>query len=257
VILDEILAHKREELRQRQQDTPLGALQELAATQAPPRSLRAALTGGRVRVIAEVKRRSPSRGLLVANLDPARTATTYANHGAAAISVLTDEKYFGGSLADLQSVRRAVDLPILRKDFVLNGYQVVEARAYGADAVLLIAAALDADDLNDLLEETRVLRMDALVEVHTEEELELALGCGAPLIGINNRDLQTFTSDLETTRRLAPLVADGHVLVSESGIHSGAQVRELARLGIHAVLVGEALVTASSAAEKLRELVTA
>ncbi|MBA2363460.1 MAG: indole-3-glycerol phosphate synthase TrpC, partial [Chloroflexia bacterium] len=216
-----------------------------------------ALTSGRVRVIAEVKRRSPSRGLLVANLDPARTATTYANHGAAAISVLTDEKYFGGSLADLQSVRRAVDLPILRKDFVLNGYQVVEARAYGADAVLLIAAALDADDLNDLLEETRVLGMDALVEVHTEEEMELALGCGAPLIGINNRDLQTFTTDLETTRRLAPLVADGHVLVSESGIHSGAQVRELARLGVHAVLVGEALVTATNAAEKLQELVTA
>ncbi|MDQ3328476.1 MAG: indole-3-glycerol phosphate synthase TrpC, partial [Chloroflexota bacterium] len=216
VILDEILTHKREELRQRQQDMPLGALHELAAALAPPRPFRDALTGARVRVIAEVKRRSPSRGLLVADLDPARTAVTYANHGAAAISVLTDEQFFGGSLADLQSVRRAVDLPILRKDFVLNGYQIVEARAYGADAVLLIAAALDADDLNDLLEETRVLGMDALVEVHTEEEMDLALDCGAPLIGINNRDLQTFTTDLEITRSLAPLVPDGHVLVSES-----------------------------------------
>ncbi len=257
MILDEILEHKREELRQRQQDTPLGVLQDLAAGQAPARSLRTALMGGSVRVIAEVKRRSPSKGLLAAELDPARAAATYASSGAAAISVLTDEKFFGGSLEDLRAVRREVDLPILRKDFVLNGYQVVEARAHGADAVLLIAAALDADDLGDLLEETRVHGMGALVEVHTEDELELALGCGAPLIGINNRDLQTFTTDLDTTRRLAPLVPDGHVIVSESGINSREQVQELANLGVHAVLVGEALVTAPSAAAKLQELVTA
>jgi indole-3-glycerol phosphate synthase len=254
-LLDEILEHKSGELRERQTRVPLGLLQERAAEQPPARSMARALVGGGVRVIAEVKRRSPSKGLLAAELDPARTAGTYAAYGAAAISVLTDEKFFAGSLEDLEAVRRAVDLPVLRKDFVLSGYQVVEARAHGADAVLLIVAALDPDSLSDLLQEARLLGMDALVEVHTEEEMEAALDCGAPLIGVNNRDLRTFVTDLETTRRLAPMVPDGHVLVSESGIHSREQVEELGRLGVHAVLVGEALVSAPSAGEKLRELV--
>lgn len=255
MILDEILAHKRQEVAARQERIPLAALQEQAAKQDPPHSLIQALSGGSVRVIAEVKRRSPSKGVLAAELDPVRTAATYASHGAAAISVLTDEKFFGGSLTDLADVRRVVDLPVLRKDFILGGYQVVESRAYGADALLLIAGVLDSDDLSDLLEQTRLLGMDALVEVHTEEELDLALGCGAPLIGINNRDLSTFKTDIETTCRLAPLVPDGHTLVSESGIHSRGQLDMLAALGVHAVLVGEALVSASSAEEKLRELV--
>ena len=255
MILEEILAHKREELHERQARVPLGELQEKAARQGPVRSLRGALEGGEVRVIAEVKRRSPSKGVLAAELDPARVAGTYADYGAAAISVLTDGRYFGGSLEDLDAVRREVELPILRKDFTLSGYQVVEARAHGADAVLLIVAALDPDDLSDLLEEARLLGMDALVEVHTEEELERALDCGAPLVGINNRELRTFETDLDTTRRLAPLVPDGHLVVSESGIRTREHVEEMGRLGVHAVLVGEALVSAPSAGEKLRELV--
>ncbi len=256
MILDEILAHKRQEIAERRERVSLTELQTRAAAQQPARSLISALTGDEIRVIAEVKRRSPSRGLLAAELDPALTAATYARHGAAAISVLTDEKFFGGSLEDLEAVRCVVDLPILRKDFILNEYQVIESRAYGADALLLIAGVLDADDLSDLLEEARVLGMDALVEVHTEAEMEMALGCGAPLIGVNNRDLATFTTDIETTCRLAPLVPDAHTLVSESGIHSREQLEMLRGLGVHAVLVGEALVSAPSAAAKLQELVT-
>ncbi|MDP9379521.1 MAG: indole-3-glycerol phosphate synthase TrpC [Chloroflexota bacterium] len=255
MILDEILAHKREEVRERQERILFGTLQRMAEAQPPSRSLREALVPGSVRVIAEVKRRSPSKGALAPALDPVRTAAMYADHGAAAISVLTDERFFAGSLADLRAVRQAVELPILRKDFIIHGYQVVESRAYGADAVLLIAGVLDRGDLTDLLEEVRLYRMEALVEVHTEEELDIALDCGAEIIGINNRDLQTFETDLETTRRLAPLVPDDHGIISESGIHSREQVEELGRLGVHGVLVGEALVSAGDPGEKLRELV--
>lgn len=254
MILDDILAHKREEVRRQQERTPLGELQERAGAQPPARSLRHALSGGDIRVIAEVKRRSPSKGELAAGLDPARTAGAYADFGAAAISVLTDEKFFGGDLGDLEAVRAAVDLPVLRKDFVLGEYQVLQSRAHGADAVLLIVAALDRDDLSRLLEYTRILGMDALVEAHTAEEMDMTLDCGAGIVGINNRDLRTFETDLETTRRLAPLVPDGHVLVSESGIHSREQVVELQKLGVNAVLVGEALVSAPDPARKLREL---
>jgi indole-3-glycerol phosphate synthase len=254
-MLDEILAHKRAEVRERQDRMLLGTLQRMAEAQPAPRSLRQAIVPGDVRVIAEVKRRSPSKGVLAAGLDPVRLAGTYADYGAAALSVLTDERFFGGSLADLRAVRAALDLPILRKDFVVHPYQVVESRAYGADAVLLIAGALDRDDLTDLLEEVRTWHMEALVEVHTEEELDLALDCGAEVVGINNRDLRTFDTDLETTRRLAPLVPDEHAIVSESGIHSREQVEKLRQLGVHAVLVGEALVSAQDAGAKLRELV--
>lgn len=255
MILDDILANKRDEVRERQRQTPLACLQEQAAAQSHARSLRDALSGSDVRVIAEVKRRSPSRGALAPGLDPARVAGIYADFGAAAISVLTDEKFFGGTLADLAAVRQEVDLPILRKDFILNQYQVLESRAYGADAVLLIAGVLDRDDLSDLLEYVRVLGMDALVEVHTEAEMELALSCGAGIIGVNNRDLKTFTTDIDTTRRLAPLVPSGHLLVSESGINSREQVAMLRKLGVRAVLVGEALMAAPSASKKLQELV--
>lgn len=253
MILDEIAAHKRDEVAARRREVSLHELQERAAAQPPPRPFGHALKGGDVRVIAEVKRRSPSKGELAPDLDPARTAGTYADFGAAAISVLTDGKYFGGSLEDLAAVRREVDLPVLRKEFILGEYQVFEARAWGADAVLLIARLLDDDDLSDLLGYAGELGMEALVEVHDEREMERALRYGAPVIGINNRDLGTFTTDLETTRRLAPLVPDTHVLVSESGIHSRAQVEELGRLGVNAVLVGESL--AKDPAGKLRELV--
>ncbi len=255
MILDEILTHKRGEVAARRSEVPLAQLQEFAAQQAPARPFGDALRGGDVRVIAEVKRRSPSKGTLAPELDPARMAGTYADFGAAAISVLTDEKFFGGSLDDLAAVRREVSLPLLRKDFILGEYQVLETRAYGADAVLLIAGVLDRDDLARLIEYSCLLGMDALVEVHTEEDLDLALGSAAPIIGINNRDLTTFQTNLETTCKLAPLVPPEHVLVSESGIHTREQMESLGKLGVNAVLVGEALVSARSAAEKLRELV--
>ncbi len=254
MILDEIVAHKREEVQARQSRTTLTVLQELVAAQPPARSLLDALRRPGVQVIAEVKRRSPSAGQLAANVDPAGQATTYARFGAAAISVLTDERFFGGTLADLEEVRRHVSLPVLRKDFVLNQYQVLESRAHGADAVLLIAAVLDASDLGDLLEYSRMLGMDAHVEVHDASELETALGVGAPLIGINNRDLRTFQTDLRTTCELAPLVPPEHVLVSESGISSRADVQLLASVGVSAVLVGEALMRAPDPEAAVREL---
>ncbi len=255
MILDEILEHKRQELERRMREVPLGRLRELAEAREPPRSLSRALSGPEVAVIAEVKRRSPSAGELDTHLDPARLAGIYAANGAAAISVLTDERYFGGTLEDLAAVRREVDVPVLRKDFVINEYQVMEARAHGADVVLLIVRALDKDYLADLLEYTRELRMEALVEVHDEAELETALDCGAPIIGVNNRDLATFHTDLEVTRRLAPLVPDEHLLVSESGIRTREQVQSLKALGVAAVLVGESLVRSGDPAAKLRELV--
>jgi indole-3-glycerol phosphate synthase len=253
-MLDEIVAHKREETRERQAHRPLSRLQELAAARPPARPFGAALRGADVAVIAEVKRRSPSKGPLAPGLVPADTARLYEGAGAAAISVLTDARYFGASLDDLEAVRGAVDTPVLRKDFILGEYQVLESRAFGADALLLIAAALGRDDLSDLVEYARILGMEALVEVHDEAELDAALDAGAPLIGINNRDLRTFETDLGTTRRLAPLVPDRHLVVSESGIRERRQVEELRRLGVRAVLVGEALVTAPSPAAKLREL---
>ncbi|MEJ7654560.1 MAG: indole-3-glycerol phosphate synthase TrpC [Chloroflexia bacterium] len=182
-------------------------------------------------------------------------AALYADFGAAAISVLTDARYFGGSLNDLVAVRSEVGLPVLRKDFILNEYQVLESRAWGADAVLLIVSALDQDDLADLLEYARVLGMDALVEVHDATELEAALEVGAPIIGVNNRNLRTLKVDLQTTVDLAPLVPSGHFLVSESGVSGWADVEMLGAVGVGAVLVGEALMRAADPAAKLRELV--
>lgn len=254
MILDEILANKRDELRERQKVVSLAELQERVAAQQPARSLADALSGDTVRVIAEVKRRSPSAGDLAANLDPATLAVVYADSGASAISVLTDRKYFSGTLDDLVVVREAVSLPVLRKDFIISEYQVLESRAFGADAVLLIVRALDSDDLSDLLDYARTLGMQALVEVHAEEELDTALDAGADVIGINNRDLAHFTTDLDVTRRLAPRVPDGHVVVSESGIRSREQIESLRRVGVHTVLVGESLVRHADPGEKLREL---
>jgi len=254
-MLEEILAHKREETQLRQAERSLSTLQEMAAAQPHARSLRAALSPGRVRVIAEVKRRSPSAGELAAEVDPAVRAALYADFGAAAISVLTDARYFGGSLNDLVAVRSEVGLPVLRKDFILNEYQVLESRAWGADAVLLIVSTLDQDDLADLLEYARVLGMDALVEVHDATELEAALEVGAPIIGVNNRNLRTLKVDLQTTVDLAPLVPSGHFLVSESGVSGWADVEMLGAVGVGAVLVGEALMRAADPAAKLRELV--
>ena len=243
-ILDEILATKRDEIAAaKRHESPAALAARAAATREPTRGFRAALASGpRPRVVAELKRRSPSKGTIRTDFDPVGCAKAYAEAGAAALSVLTDAHYFGGELSLLATVRREVALPLLRKDFLLDSYQVDEARVAGADAVLLIARALPADALRALRERAAALGMDALVEVHDEREVDAALAAGADLVGINNRDLATFHTDLATTERLAPrLVAAGVVVVGESGIFTHDDVRRLEAAGAHAVLVGEAL----------------
>ena len=255
-ILDEIVEHKRAELDACKRATPRSALVARAAMLAPPRDFERALAPrpGRARLIAEVKRASPSRGVLKDDLDPVALASTYARHGADAISVLTDARYFRGSLDDLVAVRAAVDVPLLRKDFVLDDYQLLEARAAGADAVLLIVAILDPPRLSELAAAAKGLGLAALVECHTAAELDVALTLGARLIGINNRDLATFDTRVETTLSLLPQIPPGPIVVSESGFFTGGDVRRVIDAGAHAVLVGEGLVRASDVGAKIREL---
>lgn len=256
-ILDEIVAAKRRELERQERDVPLEALERRIAAQPAPLNFSGALWGDRVRLIAEVKKASPSRGLLRADFDPVALATTYADNGAAAVSVLTDPR-FQGTLEHLVAVKGALlakGVPVLRKDFILDAYQVHEARACGADAILLIAVILPPDSLKGLLALAQRFWMQCLVEVHDERELEAALAAGAEVIGINNRDLHTFKTDLSVTERLASKVPKGKVIVSESGIFTREDARRVGRLGVHAVLVGEALVTAKDVAAKVRDLV--
>ncbi len=243
-VLDEILATKRDEIAAaKQRIAPADLALRAEAGSDPPRGFRAALaSGARPRVVAEVKRRSPSRGEIRPGFDPLACAKAYADAEAAALSVLTDETYFGGHLDYLGAIRRAVSLPLLRKDFLVDPYQVDEARVAGADAVLLIARALDPARLRALRERATALGLDALVEVHDDAEVDAALEAGADLVGINNRDLATFTTDLAIAERLAPrLAAAGVVVVAESGIFTYDDVQRLEAAGAHAVLVGEAL----------------
>src|SRR6058998_2607613 len=255
-ILDEIVRHKRGEIAARKTAMPRGALVTRAAMLPAPRDFERALApaAGRARLIAEVKRASPSRGILKADLDPVALASTYARHGADAISVLTDAKYFRGSLDDLCAVRAAVDVPLLRKDFTIDEYQLWEARAAGADAVLLIVAILEPRHLRDLAAAAKGLGLAALVECHTAAEVDAALAAGSRIIGINNRDLHTFETRIETTLELLPLVPPGPILVSESGFVDPAQVRRVVEAGAHAILVGEGLVTAGDVGARIREL---
>jgi len=253
-ILAEITRHKRDEIAQSRRDRPLALLQEEVSLAPLPRDLAVALRAPGVSLIAEVKRASPSKGLLRADLDAAALARTYEESGASAVSVLTDRRFFGGGLDDLRAVRQSVTLPLLRKDFVLDPYQVYEARAAGADAVLLIVAALSDDSLDALYRLVRELGMTALVEVHGEAELQRALEIEPRVVGVNNRDLRTFEVSLETTARLRPLVPDDVVLVSESGVHTRADVERLAAIGADAMLVGESLVRAADVGHKIEQL---
>ena len=205
-------------------------------------------------VIAEIKRRSPSKGDLNVALDPADLATTYARGGAACLSVLTDVEVFGGAVSDLQSARAATSLPVLRKDFTVSAIDVAQTRLIGADAVLLIVAALDRAELSAYHQLAVHLDLDALVEVHDEAELEVAIGAGAELVGINNRDLRTFETRLETTLGLLPTIPPGVTVVSESGFSTAADVRRVVSVGAHAVLIGEGLVKAKDVGAKVREL---
>lgn len=254
-VLDRILARKVEELAEARARISAGEMRRRAESSPyAPRSMTAALQRDRVSLIAEIKRASPSKGALTKDFAPVMLAAAYARNGASAISVLTDEDFFRGSLHYLTAAREAVPPPLLRKDFIINPWQVYEGRAAGADAILLIVAALSDAQLADLAQLTHDLGMTALVEVHNECEMERALRLGAKLIGINNRDLKTFRVDLGTTARLAPMVDDDVVLVAESGIFSAADARAMGRLGAQAILVGEALMKAPDMPSLVREL---
>jgi indole-3-glycerol phosphate synthase len=254
-MLDKIIAQKRQEIEQRKKTVTLTYLQERIARQKPPLDIALNLKGDRIRLIAEVKQASPSRGMLIPNLNPIELAQTYAEGSAAAISVLTEANYFMGSIEHLAAIKEAVGLPLLRKDFIFDPYQVYESRAYGADALLLIAAILNQEQLKELISLSHSLGLRCLVEVHNKGEGERAVLSEAEIIGINNRDLNTFTVDITTTRRLRPLIPQERIVVSESGIKSKRDIEKLGKWGVDAVLVGEALVTASDIPAKMKELI--
>ncbi|MCY3802236.1 MAG: indole-3-glycerol phosphate synthase TrpC [Chloroflexi bacterium] len=254
-ILDEIVVHKGAEVALASEATPQSLLMERAASLPRPRGFARALSTPGVSVIAEFKRASPSAGAFGTGLDPATTAREYEGGGAAALSVLTDARYFKGSAEDLDSARRAVALPVLRKDFVIDEYQIAESRVMGADAILLIAAVLD--DMGDFSAAAHALGMDVLIEVHTEAELGRALDAEPDAIGINNRDLRTFHTDLAVTEGLVPQIPAGIPVVSESGIRGAEDVRALRDLGVDAVLVGESIVRSACRREAVSRLVEA
>ena len=255
MILDEIVETKRREVARRKETIPLRALEKMIAGRPRARDFKAALDADAgCAIIAEVKRRSPSSGLFRADFDPVRIALEYESHGAAAVSVLTDETFFGGSDAILSAVRSAVTLPVLRKEFIIDPYQIHETRAIGADALLLIAAILTDVQLREYRALSASLGLAALVEVHNGPELEKALGAGAEIIGINNRDLKTFRTDLQTTLELAPLIPADRIAVSESGIWTRRDIETLTEAGIRAFLIGETLIAASEIGPKLEKL---
>jgi indole-3-glycerol phosphate synthase len=254
-ILDKIVAAKWREIADSRQRVPEAALERQLADAPPVRGFRAALDRpGEVRVIAEVKKASPSAGVLRADFDPVALARAYADHGAAALSILTDMPFFQGQLSHLTAVRTAVALPALRKDFLLDGYQLLESRTAGADAVLLIAEVLPGEALPRLLRQAQALGLEALVELYDRENLPRVLDSGARLVGVNNRDLHTFVTRLEHTLGLAARVPADVCLVSESGIRTRQDVLRLQEAGVRAVLVGETLMRAPDVGAKLDEL---
>ena len=254
-VLDEIIAYKREEVTRQKRIKLQDALVNEAFNAPPPRDFVGVLRAPGLSLIAEVKKASPGKGVLCPDFDPVALARTYEANGASAISVLTDPHFFQGSLDDLRRIRQTVRRPVLRKDFIIDLYQVYEARATGADAVLLIIAALDDAALHNLYALTRHLGMAALIEVHNAGELERALALHPRLININNRDPHTFEANLDTTAALRPQIPARVTVVAEGGIHSAEDVARLAAIEVDAMLVGEALVTAEDTAEKMRELI--
>ena len=254
-MLNRIIAQKREEVELRKKSMPLSSLKEDIAQRPMPLDFAHALGGDHTRLIAEVKRASPSRGILCPDFTPVELAKSYTQGGAAAISVLTETNYFDGSLDHLAAIREQTRLPLLRKDFIFDPYQVYESRAYGADALLLIVAILSQEQLEELLWLSQNLSLSCLVEVHNQAEVERTLLSQAKIIGINNRNLNTFAVDINTTQQLRPLIPRGKIVVSESGIKSGEDVKKLKGWGVNAVLVGEALVTADDIPSKMKELI--
>ena len=257
-ILKKIVARKHEEIAARAAERPLEALREQAAAADAPRGFVAALQrridAGGAGVIAEIKKASPSKGVLREDFDPAAIAASYARHGAACLSVLTDHDFFRGSEAYLQQARAACALPVIRKDFIVDPYQVVEARAIGADCILLIVACLEDERMAELNGLAQSLGMDVLVEVHDADELQRALALPGALLGINNRNLRTFEVSLDTTLELLPAIPEGRMVVTESGIHTPEDVARMRAHGVHAFLVGEAFMRAPDPGERLAEL---
>ncbi len=257
MILDQIVDDNRLELEARKCSFPLAELRRVALEQPPPRDFASALRGDRIQLIAEVKKASPSRGIIRSDFNPVEIAQTYASNGASAISILTEPRYFQGSLNHLIDVKKALGnkrVPLLRKDFIVDPYQVYESRAYGADSLLLIVAILTPEKLDELIGLSHELAMSCLVEVHNEAELKIALRSQARIIGINNRDLSTFTLDITTTKRLRPLIPADRIVVSESGIKDRSDMEKLKRWGVDAVLIGESLMSAPNIAAKMKEL---
>lgn len=267
-ILDEIMAYHRQQLPKIKREVSLEDLRAFAKVTAPALSFFDALNAPGVTLIAECKKASPSKGLMVPDYDPVRLATTYAKAGAGAISVLTDGRHFQGSLDDLRSVKEAVGtfrpspsgragIPVLRKDFMFDEYQVYEARVAGADAILLIAAVLADAEIQTLLKLTRKLGMEALVEVHTDDELERVLALDARIIGVNNRNLQTFEVDFDNTMRLRKMIPDHIIAVGESGLKTAADVHRMRDIGVNAILVGETLVKSKNVFTTAKSFVSA
>jgi len=257
MILDRIVADNLRELEARKCSFPLNELKRAASEQPPALDFASALRGDHIQLIAEVKKASPSMGIIRPDFNPVEIAQTYASNGASAISVLTETKYFQGSLNYLKAIRTALGnkrLPLLRKDFLYESYQIYESRAYGADSLLLIVAILNPEKLEELLELSHQLNISCLVEVHNEAELEIALRSGARIIGINNRDLTTFTVDITTTEQLRPLIPPDRIVVSESGIKGRSDMEKLKKWGVDAVLTGEVLMSAPDIATKMKEL---
>lgn len=257
MLLDEIVADSQLELEARKRSFPFEELRGAALEQPPPLDFASALRDDNIRLIAEVKKASPSRGIIRPDFNPVDIAQVYADNGASAISVLTEGNYFQGSLNHLKDIRDALrnkGLPLLRKDFIYDPYQIYESRVYGADSLLLIVAILKPERLKELLSLSHELGMSCLVEVHNEAELEIALKGEAGIIGINNRDLTTFNVDLGTTERLRPLIPPDKVVVSESGVKNRSDVEKLRKWGVDAILIGEALMSAPDIATKMKEL---
>ena len=255
MILDTIVAHKRDEVKIHKERTPLTELKQIWRDAKPTRDFKAAISKpGKINLIAEIKKASPSKGLIREDFDPIAIARIYQANGAAAISVLTDERFFQGRLSYLADVRRVTSIPLLRKDFIIDEYQIYQARAAGADAILLIAAILKLEKMQDFLSVAHELGLDCLVEVHTESELEKVLKTDAQIIGINNRNLKIFKTDINTTFHLKKNLPDGKIVVSESGIRSRRDVKMLQECGVDAILVGEALMRSTEIGDKISKL---
>jgi indole-3-glycerol phosphate synthase len=252
-IIQKIVAEKKGEVERQKRLVPMAVLKERAAKR-QPLDFTKALQGTGLKLIAEVKKASPSKGVLCPDFQPVELAKTYEKYGAAAISVLTEANHFQGSLEHLAAIRKAVKIPLLRKDFIFDEYQIYESAAYGADAILLITSILEANTLESFLELSIKLVLACLVEVHNEEEMIKALLAGAKIIGINNRDLKTFKVDTNTTRRLRMLAPADCIVVSESGISNKDDIKKMKECKVNAVLVGEALVTAKDIPAKIKEL---